>query len=70
MVGGRCPDCGAEMKFESEPHLGRRLMCPDCGAILEVVGRSPIELDWLLESPLSVPWYTAVEPIQDERKRL
>jgi lysine biosynthesis protein LysW len=44
-----CPECDGDLKFQSSPRKGDMITCPSCGAYLEVVGLSPIELDWVLE---------------------
>jgi len=46
------------------------MTCSACGMLLEVVGLTPLQMDWLWESPLSVPWYTDAELPEDDRERL
>jgi lysine biosynthesis protein LysW len=42
-----CPDCGNEVRFKKNPFLGQVTTCRSCDALLEVVNRFPIELDWV-----------------------
>jgi lysine biosynthesis protein LysW len=44
-----CPECDGDLKFQSSPRKGDTITCPSCGAHLEVVGLSPIELDWVYD---------------------
>ena len=48
-VVGACPECDANVAFNKTPFLGQKKTCPDCLAELEVIGLSPIELDWAYE---------------------
>ena len=45
-----CPDCGLEISLYG-PKEGERIGCPTCGADLEVIGLSPLELDWAYAEP-------------------
>ncbi len=45
-VIGACPECDANVVFTKAPFLGQKKTCPECVAELEVIGLSPIELDW------------------------
>jgi len=47
-----CRSCGREIRMRRVPPLGERLVCPACGTKLEVIGLSPIEVDWAFEEPL------------------
>jgi lysine biosynthesis protein LysW len=49
MAQGYCPDCDSDIKLGSDPRKGQKVTCPSCGAYLEVVGLSPIELDWAFD---------------------
>ena len=40
-----CPECGTRIRLRS-PRLGQQIQCRECDTILEVVGLSPLELDW------------------------
>lgn len=44
-----CPECDGDLRFQNSPRKGDKVTCRACGAYLEVVGLSPIELDWVLE---------------------
>jgi lysine biosynthesis protein LysW len=46
MAKGYCIECEATLNLGKAPHKGQRISCFKCGADLEVVGLSPIELDW------------------------
>ena len=47
-----CLDCGAEIRFRRAPHLGQIVTCTQCDTTLEVVSRTPLELDWAFAEPL------------------
>lgn len=42
----RCIECDEKIQFEEQPRLGMLIICDSCGAELEVVRKSPLELDW------------------------
>lgn len=42
----RCIECDEMIQFEEQPRLGMLVICDSCGAELEVVRKSPLELDW------------------------
>ncbi len=44
-----CPACDEEFLVRGAPTLGQRVECPECHARLEVVYRSPLELDFAYE---------------------
>jgi lysine biosynthesis protein LysW len=46
---GECPECDADVHFNTPPRLGQRVNCSKCGARLEVIEDSPLELDWAFE---------------------
>lgn len=46
---GACPDCDADVVFSKAPYLGQKKTCPECQSELEVIGLSPLELDWAFE---------------------
>jgi len=46
MTKGYCPECDVAINLGKSLHKGQRISCFKCGAHLEVVGLSPIELDW------------------------
>lgn len=43
-----CLECGADLTL-NEPELGEIVVCGTCGAELEVVGLSPLTLDYAPE---------------------
>jgi lysine biosynthesis protein LysW len=43
---GYCPECDVSINLGKSPRKGQRITCFKCGSELEVVGLSPIELDW------------------------
>jgi lysine biosynthesis protein LysW len=47
-----CRSCGREIALRREPQLGSRVVCPGCGTKLEVIGLTPLELDWAFDDPL------------------
>ena len=46
---GECPECDADVHFNTPPRLGQRVTCSKCGARLEVIEDTPLELDWAFE---------------------
>jgi lysine biosynthesis protein LysW len=46
MAKGYCPECDVTINLGKSPRKGQRITCFKCGSQLEVVGLSPIELDW------------------------
>jgi lysine biosynthesis protein LysW len=46
---GACPECDSNIVFHKQPTLGQKKKCPECLSELEVIGLSPIELDWEFE---------------------
>lgn len=63
-----CPDCGADIRFRKAPHLEQAVTCPQCDTTLEVVSRTPLELDWAFADPLEddVDGEYEYEDIEDE----
>lgn len=49
MAESYCPDCDTIIPLGSQPRLHQNVSCSSCGAYLQVVGLSPIELDWAFE---------------------
>ena len=41
-----CPDCGQKIDIGPKPKKGQWVSCPHCNADLEIIGISPLELDW------------------------
>ena len=46
MAKGYCIECETQLKLGNSPSKGQQITCVRCGAFLQVVGLSPIELDW------------------------
>lgn len=46
MTVAKCPLCGEKIKVGAKPWVGQEVACPACDAVLEVVGLSPLSLDW------------------------
>ena len=44
-----CPGCDEYIQVSPGVRMGELVTCPKCGADLEVVGLSPVELDWAEE---------------------
>jgi len=41
-----CPACDSRIRFGERPELFDIVICPECEESSEVVGLSPIELQW------------------------
>ena len=48
-----CRSCGGEMRFRRAPQLCQRFTCPRCNTQLEVIGLTPLEVDWAFDEPIS-----------------
>jgi lysine biosynthesis protein LysW len=46
MAKGYCPECDVTINLGKSPRKRQRVTCFKCGSQLEVVGLSPIRLDW------------------------
>lgn len=46
MAKGFCPECDQDIDLGKSPREGQYVTCNGCGAYLQVIGLSPIELDW------------------------
>ena len=44
-----CPECEAEIKFDSPVKVGERVSCPECDTELEVISAKPLTLDYALD---------------------
>lgn len=53
MATGFCIECDTTLNLGKSPHKGQKVTCFKCGAVLEVVGTSPIELDWTFDEDFS-----------------
>jgi lysine biosynthesis protein LysW len=49
MAKGYCVECESALSLGNDPYKGQRVTCYKCGATLEVIGLSPIELDWVYD---------------------
>ena len=49
MTQGFCPECDSEVGLGKTPKIGQKVTCHNCGAFLEIVGTTPIELDWAFD---------------------
>lgn len=65
-----CPDCGADIRFRKAPHLGQMVTCTRCETTLEVVSRTPLQLDWAFADPFAEEYDGdyKYEDIDDEDK--
>lgn len=52
MMMATCPECDADMVFDTMPGLDQRFVCSRCRAALVIIGLSPIALDWAYVEPL------------------
>jgi hypothetical protein len=41
-----CPDCHGDVRFKRSPYVGQIATCRQCDAVLEVVNKAPLELDY------------------------
>ncbi len=41
MAAAECPECGAQVPFESSTMQGEIMPCPECGVELEVIKVDP-----------------------------
>jgi lysine biosynthesis protein LysW len=46
MKEAKCPLCGEKIRVGIRPWRGQQIECSACDAVLEVVGLSPVSLDW------------------------
>jgi Zn-finger nucleic acid-binding protein len=44
-----CPECEAELNFDSPVRVGERLFCPECDIELEVISEKPLTLDYAFD---------------------
>ena len=44
-----CPECEAEIKFDSPVKVGERVSCPECDTELEVISTKPPILDYVFD---------------------
>ena len=42
-----CPICQGRITLSAKVEFLDRVTCPSCDALLEVIGTSPLELDWI-----------------------
>lgn len=49
MTQGFCPECDSEVGLGKTPKIGQQVTCLNCGAFLEIIGTTPIELDWAFQ---------------------
>jgi uncharacterized paraquat-inducible protein A len=52
-ITARCPECDSSTSVAGEISIGRQLGCERCGAVLEIVGLSPVLLDYAFIAPLN-----------------
>jgi lysine biosynthesis protein LysW len=63
---GECPQCHGQVSIEGAKVLGQRVECPTCKARLEIVGFTPLSLDWAFEAPIKKQSRKEVSPAQHE----
>jgi alpha-aminoadipate carrier protein LysW len=56
MEEGYCPECDSKISLGRDPQEGQKVTCSSCGAYLEVVGLSPIDLDWAFDENEDDDW--------------
>ena len=47
-----CPECDTTIRFKEAPKLRTKIVCEECDQELEVIGLTPIVLDWAYEDDL------------------
>jgi hypothetical protein len=53
-----CVHCDERIDLGAWPRVGQRVVCSHCQARLEIIGLSPIEMDWAYEAPSTDDWRT------------
>jgi lysine biosynthesis protein LysW len=51
-IAAFCPACDTRIRFGEQPRLNDIFDCPECEELFEVVGVSPIVLQWTDDSSL------------------
>ena len=51
-----CRACHTRIRFDERPELFAIVSCPECGREFEVVGVSPVKLDWCSDSADEAAW--------------
>jgi lysine biosynthesis protein LysW len=51
-----CRACHTRIRFDKRPELFAIVACPECEREFEVVGVSPVKLDWLQSSADDTTW--------------
>lgn len=51
-----CRACHARIRFVERPELFDIVVCPECDEAFEVIGLSPIQLDWPSDSGFDDEW--------------
>jgi hypothetical protein len=64
MAKGYCIECEVPLKLGNSPTKGQRVTCVKCGAFLQVVGISPIEMDWAMDDDFD--YWAEVEQYRNE----
>jgi lysine biosynthesis protein LysW len=55
MFTATCPECDAEIPFNTAPKLRQQVRCEKCQSFLLVISLSPIQLDWAFVAPFEKP---------------
>lgn len=61
-----CPACDTRIRFDEKPELYDIVTCPECEGVFEVVGLSPIQLDWLSDFAGDDEWSDEDEWSEDD----
>jgi len=64
-----CPDCQGQITFKKPPSLGQQINCRQCRSDLEVIRRSPIELDWVANPSMEMERVGA-KHVKTKRRRV
>ena len=51
-----CPACGTRIRFTERPRVYDVVNCPECEEAFEVVGLTPLQLEWVADYDDDVEW--------------
>jgi len=66
---GLCPECGAEIRFKKMPYIGQIISCRRCDTQLEVIQKSPVELQWAEDAWDEEPQFEPFNSSKSNRRR-
>lgn len=56
MLRTTCPECGEPIEFDEDAQVGDRVVCDECRVELEIVGLSPLTVDYALVDDWEETW--------------